>query len=134
MMVKIIMSIQKKKFTYKPLMNPLKILSRRWRRQLKMGKDAGYKFYCYCIMNHLFGIFFPPWKNLTFFFLLQVYGVLDVQRVAGNFHVSVHGLNIYVAQMVGYFSFFINLTLLFQKMLIVILWKKIDKAYRLRYL
>ena len=32
---------------------------------------------------------------------LQVYGVLDVQRVAGNFHVSVHGLNIYVAQMVG---------------------------------
>lgn len=31
----------------------------------------------------------------------QVYGVLDVQRVAGNFHISVHGLNIYVAQMVG---------------------------------
>ncbi|KAL0815993.1 hypothetical protein Bca101_072437 [Brassica carinata] len=30
----------------------------------------------------------------------RVYGVLDVQRVAGNFHVSVHGLNIYVAQMV----------------------------------
>lgn len=30
----------------------------------------------------------------------RVYGVLDVQRVAGNFHLSVHGLNIYVAQMI----------------------------------
>ncbi|XP_027933594.1 endoplasmic reticulum-Golgi intermediate compartment protein 3 [Vigna unguiculata] len=30
----------------------------------------------------------------------RVYGVLDVQRVAGNFHISVHGLNIYVAQMI----------------------------------
>lgn len=29
-----------------------------------------------------------------------MYGVLDVQRVAGNFHISVHGLNIFVAQMV----------------------------------
>ncbi|KAI4305527.1 hypothetical protein L6164_028891 [Bauhinia variegata] len=28
----------------------------------------------------------------------RVYGVLDVQRVAGNFHISVHGLNIHVAQ------------------------------------
>ncbi|KAG8646412.1 endoplasmic reticulum-Golgi intermediate compartment protein 3 [Manihot esculenta] len=28
----------------------------------------------------------------------RVYGVLDVQRVAGNFHISVHGLNIFVAQ------------------------------------
>lgn len=37
--------------------------------------------------------------------LLQVYGVLDVQRVAGNFHISVHGLNIYVAQMVKYYYF-----------------------------
>ncbi|KAH0850046.1 hypothetical protein HID58_095839 [Brassica napus] len=26
----------------------------------------------------------------------RVYGVLDVQRVAGNFHISVHGLNIYI--------------------------------------
>ncbi|MBA0726104.1 hypothetical protein Golax_001953, partial [Gossypium laxum] len=33
----------------------------------------------------------------------RVYGVLDVQRVAGNFHISVHGLNIYVAQMVSNF-------------------------------
>ncbi|RZS06910.1 hypothetical protein BHM03_00037643 [Ensete ventricosum] len=32
----------------------------------------------------------------------QVYGVLDVQRVAGNFHISVHGLNIFVAQQVSY--------------------------------
>ncbi|CAL5425610.1 unnamed protein product [Camellia sinensis] len=31
---------------------------------------------------------------------LDVYGVLDVQRVAGNFHISVHGLNIFVAQMI----------------------------------
>ncbi|KNA25549.1 hypothetical protein SOVF_005850 [Spinacia oleracea] len=30
----------------------------------------------------------------------RIYGVLDVQRVAGNFHISVHGLNIFVAQMV----------------------------------
>uniref|UniRef100_A0A7N0R8Y5 Endoplasmic reticulum-Golgi intermediate compartment protein 3 n=1 Tax=Kalanchoe fedtschenkoi TaxID=63787 RepID=A0A7N0R8Y5_KALFE len=30
----------------------------------------------------------------------RVYGVLDVQRVAGNFHMSVHGLNIFVAQMI----------------------------------
>jgi len=30
----------------------------------------------------------------------RVYGVLDVQRVAGNFHISVHGLNILVAQMI----------------------------------
>ncbi|MCD7457963.1 hypothetical protein HAX54_036710 [Datura stramonium] len=30
----------------------------------------------------------------------RVYGVLDVQRVAGNFHISIHGLNIFVAQMI----------------------------------
>ncbi|KAH0983884.1 hypothetical protein GBA52_011061 [Prunus armeniaca] len=30
----------------------------------------------------------------------RVFGVLDVQRVAGNFHISVHGLNIFVAQMI----------------------------------
>ncbi|KAI0501356.1 hypothetical protein KFK09_016301 [Dendrobium nobile] len=30
----------------------------------------------------------------------RVYGVLDVQRVAGNFHISVHGLNILVAQQI----------------------------------
>ncbi|KAG7032717.1 Endoplasmic reticulum-Golgi intermediate compartment protein 3 [Cucurbita argyrosperma subsp. argyrosperma] len=30
----------------------------------------------------------------------RVYGVLDVQRVAGNFHISVHGLNIFVAQLI----------------------------------
>lgn len=28
----------------------------------------------------------------------RIYGILDVQRVAGNFHVSVHGLSMYVAQ------------------------------------
>ncbi|KAG8098410.1 hypothetical protein GUJ93_ZPchr0013g37271 [Zizania palustris] len=28
----------------------------------------------------------------------RVFGVLDVQRVAGNFHISVHGLNIFVAE------------------------------------
>ena len=32
---------------------------------------------------------------------LQVYGMLDVQRVAGNFHISVHGLNIFVAEKVS---------------------------------
>ncbi|KAK6925618.1 Endoplasmic reticulum vesicle transporter, C-terminal, partial [Dillenia turbinata] len=30
----------------------------------------------------------------------RVYGALDVQRVAGNFHISVHALNIFVAQMI----------------------------------
>ncbi|XP_028549141.1 endoplasmic reticulum-Golgi intermediate compartment protein 3 isoform X2 [Dendrobium catenatum] len=30
----------------------------------------------------------------------RVFGVLDVQRVAGNFHISVHGLNILVAQQI----------------------------------
>ncbi|PKA61981.1 Protein disulfide-isomerase 5-4 [Apostasia shenzhenica] len=30
----------------------------------------------------------------------RIFGVLDVQRVAGNFHVSVHGLNILVAQQI----------------------------------
>ncbi|KAK4782750.1 hypothetical protein SAY86_007124 [Trapa natans] len=30
----------------------------------------------------------------------RVYGVLDVQRVAGNFHISVHGLSIFAAQMI----------------------------------
>ncbi|XP_009408557.3 uncharacterized protein LOC103990964 [Musa acuminata AAA Group] len=30
----------------------------------------------------------------------RVYGVLDVQRVAGNFHISIHGLNIFVAQQI----------------------------------
>ncbi|KAH9306857.1 hypothetical protein KI387_011261, partial [Taxus chinensis] len=30
----------------------------------------------------------------------RVFGVLDVQRVAGNFHISVHGLNIVVAQQI----------------------------------
>lgn len=40
-------------------------------------------------------------RNLGFLFNLQVFGVLDVQRVAGNFHISVHGLNIFVAQMVS---------------------------------
>jgi hypothetical protein len=29
-----------------------------------------------------------------------VYGLLDVQRVAGNFHISVHGLNIFAAEKV----------------------------------
>lgn len=35
------------------------------------------------------------------YLLIQVFGVLDVQRVAGNFHISVHGLNIFVAQQVS---------------------------------
>lgn len=44
--------------------------------------------------------------RLIFLAVFQVYGVLDVQRVAGNFHISVHGLNIYVAQMVGIILFY----------------------------
>ncbi|XP_043690264.1 endoplasmic reticulum-Golgi intermediate compartment protein 3-like [Telopea speciosissima] len=30
----------------------------------------------------------------------RVFGILNVQRVAGNFHISVHGLNIFVAQQI----------------------------------
>eukprot|EP00249_Psilotum_nudum_P011809 c23397_g1_i1 orf=807-1895(-) len=30
----------------------------------------------------------------------RVYGVLDVQRVAGNFHISIHGLSLMVAQQI----------------------------------
>lgn len=40
----------------------------------------------------------------------RVYGVLDVQRVAGNFHISVHGLNIYVAQMIFEGSSHVNIS------------------------
>jgi hypothetical protein len=32
--------------------------------------------------------------------IVQVFGVLDVERVAGNFHISMHGLSNYVAQQV----------------------------------
>ncbi|KAJ8770388.1 hypothetical protein K2173_015002 [Erythroxylum novogranatense] len=40
----------------------------------------------------------------------RVYGVLDVQRVAGNFHISVHGLNIFVAQMIFEGSIHVNVS------------------------
>ncbi|KAM3382903.1 endoplasmic reticulum-Golgi intermediate compartment protein 3 isoform X1 [Capsicum galapagoense] len=40
----------------------------------------------------------------------RVYGVLDVQRVAGNFHMSVHGLNIFVAQMIFEKSTHVNIS------------------------
>ncbi|XP_009787019.1 uncharacterized protein LOC107800400 [Nicotiana tabacum] len=40
----------------------------------------------------------------------RVYGVLDVQRVAGNFHISVHGLNIFVAQMIFEGSTHVNVS------------------------
>ncbi|XP_058071618.1 uncharacterized protein LOC131220789 [Magnolia sinica] len=40
----------------------------------------------------------------------RVYGVLDVQRVAGNFHISVHGLNIYVAQQIFEGSIHVNVS------------------------
>ncbi|GER38029.1 endoplasmic reticulum-Golgi intermediatecompartment protein 3 [Striga asiatica] len=40
----------------------------------------------------------------------RVYGLLDVQRVAGNFHISVHGLNIFVAQMIFEGSSHVNVS------------------------
>ncbi|WMV59838.1 hypothetical protein MTR67_053223 [Solanum verrucosum] len=40
----------------------------------------------------------------------RVYGILDVQRVAGNFHLSVHGLNIFVAQMIFEKSTHVNVS------------------------
>ncbi|XP_019162314.1 PREDICTED: endoplasmic reticulum-Golgi intermediate compartment protein 3 [Ipomoea nil] len=40
----------------------------------------------------------------------RVYGTLDVQRVAGNFHISVHGLNIFVAQMIFQGSSHVNVS------------------------
>ena len=33
---------------------------------------------------------------------MQIFGVLDVARVAGNFHISMHGLSLYVAQKVWF--------------------------------
>ncbi|KAJ3670014.1 hypothetical protein LUZ60_010338 [Juncus effusus] len=40
----------------------------------------------------------------------RVYGVLDVQRVAGNFHISVHGLNYFVAQQIFEGSSHVNVS------------------------
>ncbi|TVU01858.1 hypothetical protein EJB05_52672, partial [Eragrostis curvula] len=40
----------------------------------------------------------------------RVYGHLDVQRVAGNFHVSVHGLNIFVAEKIFEGSSHVNVS------------------------
>ncbi|OVA07804.1 Endoplasmic reticulum vesicle transporter [Macleaya cordata] len=40
----------------------------------------------------------------------RVYGALDVQRVAGNFHISVHGLNIFVAQQIFEGSTHVNVS------------------------
>ncbi|KAL6642859.1 hypothetical protein ACP70R_021040 [Stipagrostis hirtigluma subsp. patula] len=40
----------------------------------------------------------------------RVYGVLDVQRVAGNFHISVHGLNIFVAEKIFEGSSHVNVS------------------------
>ncbi|KAK1277089.1 Protein disulfide-isomerase 5-4 [Acorus gramineus] len=40
----------------------------------------------------------------------RVYGVLDVQRVAGNFHISVHGLNILVAERIFEGSSHVNVS------------------------
>lgn len=34
---------------------------------------------------------------MEFSWLVQIFGVLDVERVAGNFHISMHGLSLYVA-------------------------------------
>lgn len=75
-----------------------------------MEKDAGYsflfKFSALLATPLSWKLCLPKKKKETrsilFYFLFQVYGVLDVQRVAGNFHISVHGLNIYVAQMVSW--------------------------------
>lgn len=33
---------------------------------------------------------------------MQIFGVLDVARVAGNFHISMHGLSLYVASQVAF--------------------------------
>ncbi|EES03808.1 hypothetical protein BDA96_03G365300 [Sorghum bicolor] len=40
----------------------------------------------------------------------RVYGMLDVQRVAGNFHISVHGLNIFVAEKIFEGSSHVNVS------------------------
>ncbi|CAN6454683.1 unnamed protein product [Victoria cruziana] len=40
----------------------------------------------------------------------RVYGVLDVQRVAGNFHISVHGLSLFVAQQIFEGSSHVNIS------------------------
>lgn len=108
MVIKISMRIRIKKFTV--LIKQQKIWSRKWSKRWHMEKDAGYsflfKFSAFMVTGYSISlkIMFTKkeTRSILFYFLFQVYGVLDVQRVAGNFHISVHGLNIYVAQMVSW--------------------------------
>lgn len=70
--------------------------------QWLMGKVAGYAFVLFKLYVSKLWPLLVVLPSLSLVpCLLQVYGVLDVQRVAGNFHISVHGLNIFVAQMVS---------------------------------
>ena len=79
--------------------------------QLRMAKDAEYVFPAvfsakiWTIMIDFVVVSYCK-KLIMWFILIQVYGVLDVQRVAGNFHISVHGLNIFVAQKVSPFKLY----------------------------
>lgn len=67
----------------------------------QMVKDAEYVIYSICVfVCHIFRLKQPTANQVLQ--MKQVYGVLDVQRVAGNFHISVHGLNFFVAQQVSY--------------------------------
>lgn len=82
-----------------------------------MVKDVGYAISCFrmsimCPCSFIqtgLACILSICANDNFFsshcLFVQVYGVLDVQRVAGNFHISVHGLNIFVAQQVSSFTF-----------------------------
>ncbi|RVW98558.1 Endoplasmic reticulum-Golgi intermediate compartment protein 3 [Vitis vinifera] len=62
----------------------------------------------------------------------RVYGVLDVQRVAGNFHISVHGLNIFVAQMVSHFGHLFDLPTIVDRLLVLWLMEIEVKLPRLK--
>lgn len=97
-----------------PVQRILRKLSKRSSRQLKIKK--GVRYIPYFIPAFLLHVG-PPgldscsvvifnsldWMLLSLTCLqasVQIFGVLDVERVAGNFHISMHGLSLYVAQQV----------------------------------
>lgn len=119
MMVRIITRNQMKRLMAMALMRLQRKWLRTWSKHWQMKKAVGYLcpyFEFFCIHFHLIkcgsslkgdkswvaGSFCSKYAiaNSLPWHFFQVYGVLDVQRVAGNFHISVHGLNIFVAQMV----------------------------------
>ena len=53
---------------------------------------------------------------------MQIFGVLDVARVAGNFHISMHGLSLYVAQKVCFSYNFMRRTTQLARTHVEVMW------------